>query len=72
MMLNQWRSQMPIYSVTRSYTVAECHTVKAKDQMEAIQMVKDTNVETPSKEYDGDYERDKDGSILYTVEYESE
>ena len=52
---------MPIYSVTRSYTVAECHTVKAKDQIEAIQMVKDTNVETPSKEYDGDYERDKDG-----------
>lgn len=59
---------MPKFNLLRSYTVVESHEVEAKTEDEAIQIIENGNVETHQKSYDGDYERHKDGSILYTLE----
>ena len=59
---------MPKFNLLRSYTVVESHEVEAKTEDEAIKIIEKGSVETPQKSYDGDYTRDDDGSILYTLE----
>ena len=59
---------MPTYNILRSYLVVESHEVQAKTYDEAIQMIENNPYETMHKSYDGDYDRNEDGSILYTLE----
>jgi len=59
---------MPTYNLLRSYMVVESHEVQAKTYDEAIQMIESGKVETHQKSYDGDYDRNEDGSIFYTLD----
>jgi hypothetical protein len=57
-----------MYNVLRSYTVCECHEVDATDEDAAIQLVEDGLNDYFVDSYDGDYVRDDNGKIIYTVE----
>ena len=46
----------------------ESHEVEAKTEKEAIQIIEKGSVETHRKSYDGDFDKNEDGSILYTLE----
>ena len=59
---------MPTYNILRSYLVVESHEVQAKTYDKAVQMIESGKVETHQKSYDGDYTRDDDGDIVYTLE----
>ena len=56
------------YKVMRSYTLCECHEVDAADEDAAIQLVEDGFNDYFVKSYDGDYDRDDNHKIIYTVE----
>ena len=56
------------YSILRSYTVVEAHDVEAATEEEAIRIVDSNEIETHRKSYDGDYDKNSDGSIRYEVE----
>ena len=56
------------YHVIRSYTVCEVHEVEADNEDAAIQLVKDGVEDFFVKSYDGDYDKNKEGEIQYTVE----
>lgn len=57
-----------MYNVLRSYTVCECHEVDATDEDAAIQLVEDGVTDYFVNSYDGDYDRDDNHKIIYTVE----
>ena len=59
---------MPKFNLLRSYMVVESHEVEAKTEEEAIQIIEKGSVETHRKSYDGDFDKNEDGSILYTLE----
>jgi hypothetical protein len=59
---------MPKFNLLRSYTVVESHEVEAKTEDEAIQKIENNSYDTMQKSYDGDYTRDDDGDIVYTLE----
>ena len=56
------------YHVSRSYTIWEVHHVEADDEDAAIKLVEDGVEDFFVKSYDGDYDRDDNHEILYTVE----
>ena len=56
------------YHVIRSYTVCEVHEVEADNEDAAIKLVKDGVEDFFVKSYDGDYDKNKEGEIQYTVE----
>ena len=60
--------KMQKYSILRSYTVVEAHEVEAATEEEAIRIVDSNEIETHRKSYDGDYDKNPDGSIKYEVE----
>lgn len=55
------------YEVMRSYTVVEVNEVQADDEDAAIQLVKDGFNDYFVESYDGDYDRDDNHKIIYTV-----
>lgn len=59
---------MPTYNLLRSYLVVESHEVQAKTYDEAVQKIENNPYDTMHKSYDGDYTRDDDGDIIYTLE----
>jgi hypothetical protein len=63
---------MPKFNILRSYLVVESHEVVAKTEDEAIQMIENNSYDTMRKSYDGDYVRDDDGDIVYTLNEYSE
>tara|TARA_B110000093_G_scaffold112366_2_gene120561 strand:+ start:2990 stop:3184 length:195 start_codon:yes stop_codon:yes gene_type:complete len=56
------------YNVMRSYTVVECQEVEATDADAAIQLVEDGFNDYFVGSYDGDYDRDDNHQIIYTVD----
>ena len=58
---------MPKFNLLRSYSVVESHEVEAKTEHEAIQKIENNSYDTMQKSYDGDYTRDDDGDIIYTL-----
>ena len=58
---------MPKFNLLRSYSVVESHEVEAKTEDEAIQKIENNSYDTMQKSYDGDYIRDDDGDIIYTL-----
>ena len=56
------------YRVMRSYTMCQCHEVDAADEGAAIQLVEDGFGKHLVDSYDGDYDRDDNHKIIYTVE----
>ena len=56
------------YEVMRSYTVVEVHEVQADDEDAAIQLVEDGFGDYFVESSDGDYDRDVNHKIIYTVE----
>ena len=56
------------YKVMRSYTMCQCHEVDAADEGAAIQLVEDGFGKHLVDSYDGDYDRDDNHKIIYTVE----
>jgi hypothetical protein len=63
---------MPKFNLLRSYSVVESHKVEAKTEDEAIQKIENNSYDTMQKSYDGDYIRDDDGDIVYTLNDYSE
>ena len=63
---------MPKFNLLRSYSVVESHEVEAKTEDEAIQKIENNTYETMHKTNDGDYTRDDDGDIVYTLNDYSE
>ena len=63
---------MPKFNILRSYLVVESHELEAKTEDEAIQMIENNPYDTMRKSYDGDYVRDDDGDIVYTLNDYSE
>lgn len=59
---------MPTYNLLRSYLVVESHEVQAKTYDEAVQKIENNPYDTMHKSHDGDYTRDDDGDIIYTLE----
>tara|TARA_R100000742_G_C4161082_1_gene2664 strand:- start:74 stop:277 length:204 start_codon:yes stop_codon:yes gene_type:complete len=59
---------MPKFNLLRSYSVVESHEVEAKTEDEAIQKIENNPYDTMQKSYDGDYTRDDDGDIIYTLQ----
>ena len=56
------------YHVIRSYTVCEVHEVEADNEDAAIKLVENGIKDFFVKSYDGDYDKNKEGEIQYTVE----
>ena len=56
------------YNVMRSYTVVECQEVEATDADAAIQLVGLRFNDYFVRSYDGDYDRDDNHQIIYTVD----
>ena len=56
------------YKVLRSYTICEVHEVEADDEDAAIQLVEGGATDYFVNSYDGDYDRDDNHKIIYTVE----
>ena len=56
------------YQVIRSYTLYEVHHVEADDEDAAIKLVEDDIEDFFVRSFDGDYYRNKEGKIEYTVE----
>ena len=63
---------MPKFNLLRSYSVVESHEVEAKTEDEAIQKIENNPYDTMHKSYGGDYTRDDDGDIVYTLNDYSE
>ncbi len=58
------------FAVMRSYTITELHKVEAASADEAIALVDGDEHDYFVKSYDGPYDKDEDGNILYDVESE--
>ena len=56
------------YNVLRSYAIGEVHEVEADNADAAIQLVEDGVTDYFVNSYDGDYDRDDNHKIIYTVE----
>lgn len=56
------------FDVMRSYSITEVHTVKATSELEAVLLVDKGEEDYFVRSFDGPYDADEDGNVLYNAE----